>query len=99
MDIRREIDQGRCRWLPDGRALAYIAQEPGGAHVVYVQDFIPGAEAPARRRRFAARESDLQAESLGISPDGMHLTVSFREQRFDLMLAEGVPGVTRPRRP
>ena len=87
------IDQGRCRWMSDSRALAYIAQEPGGTHVVYVQDFIPGTDTTPRRRRIAAREPDLHAESLGVSPDGTHLTVSFREQRFDLMLAEGVPGV------
>jgi eukaryotic-like serine/threonine-protein kinase len=90
------IDLGRCRWIDGGRALAYIAQERDGKYVVDAQDFVPGADTSPTRRRLAAAESDLQAESLAISPDGAHLTVSFREQLFDLMLAEDVAGVERP---
>jgi Tol biopolymer transport system component len=91
------IDQGRCRWLPDGRALAYIAQDPGGRHVVYVQDFSPGKDTRAGRRRLAAAEPDLDAESLAVAPDGASLIVSFREELQDLMLAEGLPGLERAR--
>jgi len=87
------IDQGRSRWLPDGRSLAYIDQARDGSYGVYVQEFAPGADTYARRRRLGALEPDLAAESLGISPDGAFVAVSYREQLFDLMLAEGVPGV------
>jgi eukaryotic-like serine/threonine-protein kinase len=90
------IDQGRCRWLPDGRALVYISGEAEG-HSVYMQPFVPGTDTTGRRVRLASLEPDLAAESLGVSPDGAHLTVSFREQLFDLMVADGVAGLGRPR--
>ncbi|HET8647719.1 MAG TPA: hypothetical protein VFO85_19630, partial [Vicinamibacteria bacterium] len=91
------IDQGRCRWLPDGRALAYVAQDQEGRYSVFVQEFAPGGAA-GRPRRLAS-DPDLDAESLGVSRDGALLTVSFREQLFDLMLADDVPGVEpSPRR-
>jgi Tol biopolymer transport system component len=93
------IDQGRSRWLPDGRALAYIDQARDGSYAVYVQDFAPGADTYARRRRLAALEPDLSAESLGISPDGGFVTISYREQLFDLMLAEGIPDVSARSQP
>jgi hypothetical protein len=55
-----------------------------------------GADTSGSRRRLAG-EPHLDAESLGISPDGSSLTVSFREELLDLMLAEGVRGVKAPR--
>jgi eukaryotic-like serine/threonine-protein kinase len=91
------IDQGRCRWLPDRGGLAYVAQEPEGQHVIYVQEFTPGTDTRARRRRLAGYEPDLDAESLGVSPDGAYLTISFREQLYDLMLAENVAGLEHGR--
>ncbi len=87
------IDQGRCRWLPDGRSLAYVLQEPNGSYAVYVQDFRPGVDTSRSRRRLAALDAEVAAESLAVSPDGASLTISLREQRFDLMLAENVPGL------
>jgi hypothetical protein len=36
-------------------------------------------------------------ETFGISPDGA-MTISGTEQRFNLMLAENVPGVSPPKR-
>jgi eukaryotic-like serine/threonine-protein kinase len=87
---RTGIDQGRCRWLPDGRGLVYVDRESDGRYVVYRQEFAPGADTRGRRR-LAALEADMDAESLGVSPDGASLTVSFRQQLFDLMIAEGVP--------
>jgi Tol biopolymer transport system component len=92
------VDQGRCRWMPDGRALAFILRETGGSYGVYRQDFAPGVDTSRTRRRLTPREPGLVAESLGVSPDGSHLTVSFREQLFDLMLAEGVGGLEQARR-
>jgi Tol biopolymer transport system component len=90
------IDHGRCRWTPDGRALAYIDRAEHGACSVFIQDF---AEAGPRgpRRLLADMGPDLDAESLAFSPDGSQLIVSFREQLDDLMLADGVPGLRRPR--
>jgi eukaryotic-like serine/threonine-protein kinase len=88
-----DLDQGRCRWLPDGRALAFILREPRGSYGVYRQDFVPGVDTSRTRRRLSPDEPGQDAESLGVSPDGSSLTVSFREQLFDLMLAEGISGL------
>jgi serine/threonine protein kinase len=90
------IDQGRCRWLPSGRGLAFIARNEGG-YAVFVQEFAPGTDTSASRRRVAGLEPDVAAESLAISPDGARLTVSYREQLFSLMLAQDVPGLERVR--
>jgi len=90
------VDQGRCRWLPGGRALAYVARD-AGSYAVFTQDFAPGQDTTGSRRRLAWLGPELAAESLAVSPDGANLTVSFREQVHDLMLADGVAGVDRPR--
>jgi dipeptidyl aminopeptidase/acylaminoacyl peptidase len=92
------IDQGRCRWRPDGRAIAFVARQADG-YVVYEQDFRPGLDTTAARRVLASLAPDLDAESIAFSSDGRELAVSFREQLFDLMLAEGVPGVLPARQP
>jgi Tol biopolymer transport system component len=91
------LDQGRCRWWPDGRALVFILHQPEGGSGVYWQDFEPGADTSGTRRLLAA-EPGLEAESLGVSPDGTSLAVSYREQLFDLLLAEGVAGLEDARR-
>jgi serine/threonine protein kinase/Tol biopolymer transport system component len=91
------IDQGRCRWLPDGRSLVYVVREPDGGYALHQRGFVPEAGAGAGRR-LAGFGPDLAVESLGVSADGAWLTLSLREQWFDLMLAEGVPGLERARR-
>jgi serine/threonine protein kinase/Tol biopolymer transport system component len=93
-----DVDVGRCRWLPDGRALAFIGQGRDGVYGVYVQEFADtGRMTP--RPRLLASEPDLAVESFGISPDGTSLTVAYLEQISNLMTAENVPRVGRPRRP
>ena len=92
------VDQGRARWLPDGRALVFVKREEGN-YGVYLQPFGAGARPAARPRRVAWLAPDLDAESLGVTPDGDTLVISFREQLQDLMLAEGIDGLVRaPRR-
>jgi Tol biopolymer transport system component len=85
-----DIDQGRCRWLPDGSGLAYIVRDRGG----FAVHVLPLA-GDAATRRLADLGPDLHAESLGLSPDGTLLAVSFREELNDLMLAESVGLVVR----
>lgn len=91
-----DVDVGRCRWLPDGRALAFIGQEPDGTYGVYVQEFTVGGRTP--RPRLVAFDPDRAVESLGISPDGAFLTVAYLDEVSNLMTADNVPGIERPRR-
>ena len=86
------VDQGRSRWLPDGSGLVYVMRE-GANSGVYLIPFAPGAAPAGQPRRVAWLAPDLDAESMGVTPDGATLVVSFREQLQDLMLADGVEGI------
>ncbi len=90
---------GRTRWMPDGKAVAFIGQDQKAAYGVYVQDFVPGKNTSATRRPLAGFDSGIATESFGISPDGKHVTMAGWEQVFSLMVAERVPGIDSPRRP
>jgi Tol biopolymer transport system component len=86
---------GRARWVPDGSAIAFVAQDDAGLHGVFVQDFSPGRDTSATRRPLAGFVPDQIVESFGFSPDGRTVTIAVREQQSSLLLAEGVAGVTR----
>jgi Tol biopolymer transport system component len=87
---------GRARWMPGGRAIAFIGQDEKGVNGVYVQDFAPGKDTAATRRALAGFDPERTTESFGISPDGTRLTIASWEQLFSLMLAERVPEVRPP---
>ncbi len=89
---------GRARWMPGGRAIAFIGQDEQGVTGIYVQDFVPGKDTQATRRKLGGFDSELTTESFGISPDGSRMVIASWEQLFSLMLAERIPGVTRPER-
>jgi len=92
------IIYGRCRWLPDGSALAFVGQDEEGRSGVYLQDFVPGTDTSSTRRKLAGFSSDFITESFGFSPDGKRVTIAALEPTQRLLLAEGVPGIVpRPR--
>jgi Tol biopolymer transport system component len=84
---------GRARWMPDGRAIAFIGQDDKGVNGVFVQDFAPGRDTSATRRTLGGFDPENSAESLGISPDGKFLTIAGWEQMFNIMIARHVPGI------
>lgn len=92
------IDAGRYRWFPDGRSLAFVGRGPDGSSGVLVQSVLPGADTSASRRWLLPLDPEYAAESLAISRDGSRVTVAYVDQLFNLMIAENVPGVERPRR-
>jgi TolB protein len=89
---------GRARWMPDGRAIAFIGQDQRGVHGVFVQDFVPGKDTSSSRKPLGGFDPEMATESFGISPDGSRMTVASWEQLFSLMLAERVPGIAAPAR-
>jgi Tol biopolymer transport system component len=92
------ITLGRARWMPDGKAIAFTAPDETGASGVFVQDFDPGKDTVATRRRLGGFLGDQIAESFGISPDGTRITVAYSEAISNLQLVEGLPGVLPSRR-
>jgi Tol biopolymer transport system component len=89
---------GRCRWMPQGRVVAFVGMDDQGLTGVYLQDFVPGKEMAHTRRKLAGFSREFITESFGISPDGKRVTIAGLEPSYRLMLAEGVPGIELPSR-
>jgi Tol biopolymer transport system component len=89
---------GRSRWLPDGKAIAFVGEDENGLTGVFAQDFVPGKDTSSTRRKLAGFSLEYISESFGISPDGKRLMLSTLTQFESLMLAEGVEGVEPPDR-
>jgi len=84
---------GRLRWMPDGKAIAFIGPDDGGVNGVYVQDFVPGKDTLATRRKLGGFDRDYPTESFGISSDGQWLTVAAWEQLFSIMVTDALPSL------
>jgi len=84
--------------MPDGRAIAFIGKNEKRVSGVFVQDFRPGQDTSKFQRELGGFDPDFEAESFGISPDGLHLTIAYKEPLRSLMLAEGVPGISPPKK-
>jgi Tol biopolymer transport system component len=95
---RTTISLGRARWMPDGGAIAFVGQDKDGATGIYAQDFVPGRDTTASRRKISGFDPDVAAESFGIAPDGSRLVIAGWVQLFSLMQAEGLPGLLTPPR-
>jgi Tol biopolymer transport system component len=98
--IRRPgaIRIGRARWMPDGRAIAFVAQDENGVYGIFAQDFVPGRDTSATRRPVGGFEKEAETESFGISPDGTHIVIAGWERVFSIMEADGVSGISPPAR-
>jgi Tol biopolymer transport system component len=81
---------GRARWMPDGQAITFIGQDSKGLTGVFAQDFVPGRDTSASRRPVAGFDSQVAAESFGISPDATRIVVAGWEQLFSITRADGL---------
>ncbi len=89
----RGVVQGRARWLPDGRAVAYVASDERNVPGIWVQDFVPGKDTSATARKLAGFDLPWGSESFAFSPDGQRMAIATGEQTTGLVIAEGVDGV------
>jgi Tol biopolymer transport system component len=96
---RTTVTLGRARWMPDGKAIAFVGQDEDGGSGIYLQDFAPGQDTVATRRKLGRFSPDIAAESFGVAPDGSRLVVAGWVQLFSLMEGEGLPGLLAPPRP
>ena len=87
----------RSRWMPDGKAIAFIGQDEKGVRGVFIQDFAAGQDTTRTRKQLGGFDTDATAESFGIAPDGMRMAIAAREQLSSLMMAERVPSVISPK--
>ena len=87
---------GRERWMPEGRAIAYIDEDDNGAWGIFHQDFIPGKDTYSARRPIAGFDPGRTVETFGISPDGTQAALGELEVLSSLVLVKNVPGVKRP---
>jgi Tol biopolymer transport system component len=85
--------------MPDGKAIAFVGQDEDGGSGIYLQDFVPGQDTAATRRKLGRFSPDIAAESFGVAPDGSRLVVAGWVQLFSLMEGEGLPGLLAPPRP
>ena len=53
---------GRPRWMPDGRHVAFVAEDSRGVTGVAVQDFVPGRDTTVTRRPLGGFNADEPAE-------------------------------------
>jgi Tol biopolymer transport system component/tRNA A-37 threonylcarbamoyl transferase component Bud32 len=89
---------GRVRWMPDGRAVAFVGLNDKGVPGVFVQDFVPGRDTSKTRRPLGGFDADRLTETFGISPNGSRLATSSTENFTNLIEANGVEGITAVRR-
>lgn len=82
---------GRARWMPDGKAIAFLGQDEQGVNGVYVQEFAPGRDTSRTRRPLGGFDADVATETFGLSLDGSRLVIAGWDQVFALMLADHVP--------
>ena len=99
IDLKSLRSIGRARWLPDGKRIAWVgANGTNSTAGVYVQDF--SEELPdtsTSRRMLAGFDADHPTESFGISPDGSRIVLSELDWASDILIAEGVRGITKAR--
>ncbi len=84
------VTYGRCRWMLDGKAIAFVGLDESGHSRIFVQDFVPGKDTSSTRRALGAISDSTDVESFGISPDGRRIAISTTRQISTLTLAEGL---------
>jgi len=89
-EIRRRSRQliGRARWMPDGKAIAFLGQDENGINGIYKQPFVPGRDTTSERSKLGGFDPDIAADSLGISPDGTRMIIAGWERTSSVMIAE-----------
>jgi hypothetical protein len=97
VDFRIEgLSAWRARWLKGGKQIAFLHREGRNPLGIYVQDFVPGRDTTASRRRLAGFDSDRETESFGFSRDESRVALSQTEYGAALLLVEGVDGIGGP---
>ena len=84
---------GRLRWMPDGKAIAFVGHDERGVSGVFTQDFVPERDTSETRRALGGFDKEFPTESFAISADGQRLTVAAWEQLFSIMVTDALPSL------
>jgi hypothetical protein len=76
--------------MPSGRAIAFVGQDDKGVNGIFTQDFVPGQDTTATRRKLAGFDPKVDAETFAISADGQRIAIASREMVSSLVLLEGI---------
>jgi Tol biopolymer transport system component/DNA-binding winged helix-turn-helix (wHTH) protein len=79
-----------ARWMPDGRAVAFVDVDEFGRSGVSIQDFTPGRGRATSRRRLAGFAPDTETECFAVSPDGQRIVLALKEVSRHLLLIDGI---------
>jgi hypothetical protein len=79
--------------MPDGRKIVFLDQDEDGRTGLYIQDFAPGRDTAASRRKLAGFDPSRDTESFGISPDGSQITLAQIDWGAAILQVDGVPGI------
>ena len=74
---------GRARWMPDGRAIAFVGQDELGASGVFVQAFDPDRESTATPTPLAGFAADRIVESFDV--DAEHVILAEADERSEII--------------
>jgi len=85
------VTYGRGRWMPDGKAIAYVGLDEQGRTGLWVQEFSTERNLLGTRRPLIGFQGDRVYESFGISPDGKRIMLSTIDQVRAIYLVEGLP--------
>jgi len=84
-------DDVRMRWMPDGRAVAFVGKDEKGLGGVFVQDFIPGQDTTRTRRKLAGFDPEMTAEA-----DARHGEEAVEHRGLTIGLNEEEAATRRP---
>lgn len=87
---------GRLRWVRDGRGLLVIGADEADRTGVSLAAVRDGLDPKVPLRPVAGFTTELQPESLGVSPDGEALTLSVPDLSMTLIAVEGLANVAPP---
>jgi len=87
---------GRPRWAPESRTLTWVDFDVETQTTrVMAQDIALGRDTRSTRRLLLPGAFDDMPESFGFSPDGRQIFVSSFRDRSNILMIEGLPGVSR----
>ena len=84
------VAYGRGRWMPGDEAIAFVGVDSDGETTLLIQDFIPGQDTTASRRKPLGADAAGVVESFGVSPDGKRFALASLRIVHVLKMAEGL---------